>query len=46
MSRGKFSKKALKHNREEKQHELGEDVGHVRRNESPYCKWMKRDRYI
>jgi hypothetical protein len=32
-ARGKFSKKALKPHRKEKQHELGTDGGHVRRNE-------------
>jgi hypothetical protein len=34
-ARGKFIKKALKPYREEKQHELGADGGHVRRNELP-----------
>jgi hypothetical protein len=36
-ARGKFSKKALKPYREEEQHELGTEGGHVRRNELPCC---------
>ena len=41
-ARGKFSKKALRPYREEKQHELGTEGGHVRGNERTCRNYRER----